>query len=63
MRIRIEFEEVVNRSVVVNCTDLQVARELWEDGPEHIKTNWLVESEVVSRIIDDDEVGYYREEG
>lgn len=63
MRIRIDFEEVIYRSVVVNCTDLQVARELWEDGPDHIRENWLAESVEIDAGPDLDSASFTAEEG
>lgn len=51
MRIVIEFEEIITRQVVVNCTDLQVARELFESGPDHIFDNWVDESVEVGSAV------------
>ncbi|MHC4408930.1 MAG: hypothetical protein ACYS0F_08000, partial [Planctomycetota bacterium] len=43
-------EEIIRRQVTVNCTDLQVARELFESGPDHIREGWADESaEIDSR--------------
>lgn len=63
MRIRIEFDEVVRRSVVVNCSDLHVARGLWEDGPDHIRENWLAESVEIDAGPDLDSASFTAEEG
>lgn len=59
MRIVIEFEEIVTRQVTVNCTDLQVARELFESGPFHIIDNWRAESVRTGSGIDRDSGSFW----
>jgi len=61
MRIVIEFDEIVTRQVVVNCTDLQVARELFESGPDHIIEGWRAESVRVASGVDRDSGTFWPE--
>lgn len=63
MRVIIDFEEVIYRSVVVNCTDLQVARELWHFGPKHIRESWIADSVVDNSGIDMDSTSFTAKEG
>jgi len=50
MRVKIEFEEIVTRVVMVGCQDLQVAREVFEEGADRAEA-WVDQSwEKDSRI-------------
>ena len=63
MQVWIEFEEIVTRRVVANCTDTFVAREIWEnENRSHIREGWADESVEVDRRVDWDSGSLYPED-
>lgn len=59
MKIIIEYDVIVTRRTEVNCTDLQVARELFESGPDHIIEGWEAESRSIDSRLDRDSGSFW----